>query len=120
MKKKLFFSIAVSLFLLSCNTSQKEQEAEVETIKAEFFYMDNAAVLKGNNFIYGVVIDDMALKLAQKIAPIKNDEFDMVPVVVKGVVAPKPENEEGWDHRVTIKEIIEISSKPSQSDLKIE
>ena len=62
----------------------------------------------------------MASKLAEQVAPVKNDEFDMVEVVVKGVVTPKSEEDDGWDEILTIKEIVSVSDKPSPADIKFE
>ena len=56
----------------------KEKTTENQNLteyKGEFIFTDNAAVLKGSNFIYGVTIDDMAKELANKVAPVKRDEF---------------------------------------------
>ena len=42
----------------------------------------------------------MATELATQVAVHKNDEFDMVPVIIKGIISPKPEGTEGWDEIV--------------------
>ena len=59
-------------------------------------------------------------KLAKQVAPVKNDEFDMVEVVVKGVVNPKPAGDDGWNEILTIKEIVSVSDKPSPADIRFE
>ncbi len=113
--KKVFVLLSAILVLASCKNNEETQE-----ISADFIYLEDAAVLKGSDFIYGVKIDDKARELAERIEAIKLDEFDMVPVVVKGVISKKKENEEGWEEIVTIKEIVSVSDSPSQPDVKLE
>jgi hypothetical protein len=112
MKKVIVFLSITLLLFTSC-----EQGVE---IKADFIYLEDAAVLKGTDFIYGVKIDTKAKELAKRIESIKVDEFDMVPVVVMGVINKKAENEEGWEEVVTIKKIVSVSDNPSQPDVKLE
>lgn len=123
--KKVFIILSAVLVLASCknnteSNNNEESSLETQEIKADFIYLDDAAVLKGTDFIYGVKIDDMAMKLAEQVNPIKKEEFDMVPVVVTGVINKKEENEEGWDEIVTIKEIVSVGNRPSQADVKLE
>ncbi len=113
----IVFSLLVAF--TSCKNNE-ESSAEVQEIKAEFIYLDDAAVLKGSDFIYGVKIDDKAKELAERVNPIKKEEFDMVPVVIKGIINKKEEGEEGWEEIVTIKEIVTVSNRPSQPDVKLE
>jgi hypothetical protein len=117
--KKVFVLLSAILVLGSCKNNE-ESSLEFQEISADFIYLEDAAVLKGSDFIYGVKIDDMAKELAERIEPIKVDEFDMVPVVVKGVINKKEENEEGWEEVFTIKEIVSVSDSPSQPDVKLE
>lgn len=114
MKKVIVLLSAVLILFVSCKNE------EVLEINAEFIYLDDAAVLKGPDFIYGVKIDDMALALAERVKPVKVEEFDMVPVVVKGVITQKPENTEGWDQIFIIKEIVRVGKRPTKPDVKIE
>ncbi len=116
----VLFSAAMFLFTSCKNNETSEENQEVQEIKAEFIYLEDAAVLKGTDFIYGVKIDDMARELAERVEPVKLEEYDMVPVIVKGVVTQKPESEEGWEQVVTIKEIVRVGTRPSQPDVKLE
>ena len=123
MKKVVFLSILLSIVLTSCGDTcvpAEVDEASIVTLEGEFIYMDDAAVLKGDTFIYGVTVDCMTEKLAEEVAPVKGDEFDMVPVVVKGVVNPKDENSDGWDEVATIIEIVSVSDAPSPADIRFE
>ena len=94
--------------------------ANLPTYRGEFYYSEEAAVLKGKDFIYGVKRDSMAEVLARMVEPAKQDEFDMVPVIVDGLLNKKEEGADGWDEILTIKRIVTVSSKAAQPDIKIE
>ncbi|GGX19995.1 hypothetical protein [Aquimarina muelleri] len=113
--KKLFILIVLSLIVISCKSESKSGESDL--IRGEFIFIDDAAVIKGTDFIYGVVINDLTHELAKKIEPLQREEYDMVPVVIKGIVKPNPE--EGWEEIVEIKEIIGVSAPTSELPTKI-
>ena len=118
MKKNLFVLILVVLGFSSCGDDStdviiEEQVQEVEkdslkTIEGEFIFLSDAAVIKGTNFIYGVELDSISRDLAKQVAPLKNDDFDMIPVVVRAQVVPNP-GRKGWNEFVRISEVIEIA-----------
>ena len=132
--KKIFLLLFLSATMISCNNTKKETKKEseekvasvanenVKTYRGEFIYTDDAAVLKGNTFIYGVTIDDKSQELADKVSKIKKDAYDMVPVIVTGEVKPNPkaESEEVWEEVITIKEILYVSDKPAKTQIEIE
>ena len=139
MKKTfLLLLLSLSMVVYSCKNGEEKTETtesdpnlmeqaeeDYQMYTGEYLYMEGeqSAVLMGSNFIYGVVIDDMALELAAQIAEIEKDSLDMVPVVVRGEVMKNPDlKEEGsaWEEVITIKEIIAVSEKPSEADIKIE
>jgi len=128
--KKTVLLILLSIGIFSCkNTEEKQSEnmdtpiATSETIdsyRGDFLYLDDAAVLKGGNFIYGVTLDDMSKELARQVESVKQESYDMVPVLVKGYLKSKPLGAEGWDEILTITEILNVSSVPSKEEIKIE
>ena len=128
--KKMFLLIVLSIGIISCkNTEEKKSDnsdtsiAATESInsyRGDFLYFDDAAVLKGENFIYGVTVDDMSKELAKQVEAVKEEAYDMVPVFVKGYLKNKPLEAEGWDEILTITEIINVSSSPSKDEIKIE
>ncbi|MFT7071630.1 hypothetical protein [Patiriisocius sp. Uisw_017] len=131
--KKIVFSVLSILVLVGCkNETSKTENDSVDTkiaasdsgivvvYRGEFIYTDEAAVLMGKDFIYGVTINDKAKELGEKVAPIKTEENDMVPVVVSGTLIDKPAGKETWDKFITITNIIEVSKTPSKADIKIE
>ena len=110
--------IAVLLIISSCKKNNSEnQNGEVTLIRGEFILIEDAAVIKGNDFIYGVVIDEAALELAEKIKPLQREEYDMVPVVIKGIIKSNPN--QGWGEVVEIKEIVGVSAPTSELPTKI-
>lgn len=126
--KNIFLLLALVITTVSCkNVEDKKDEintteaaVNIKTYKGEFLYLADAAVLKGENFIYGVTIDETMQTLADQVKSVKKDDFDMVPVIVKGSLAKKAEGAEGWDEIITITEIVNVSNTPSEADIKIE
>lgn len=117
MMKKLFGLLILSQLLFSCqNDDRKELQAEPETekvpdsiqlLKGDFVYVADAAVLRGDGFVYGVTLDSMSQVLSNRVAGFKADEFEMVPVTVKAKILPNPK-QEGWEEVIEIREIIEV------------
>ena len=128
--KKIILITLISIVSFSCKkdiaTNQKKESkieldsSEEKVYRGDFIFLEDAAVLKGDKFIYGVTIDDLSKQLADKVKAVKSSDFDMVPVAVKGNVSQKLEGQEGWDEILTITEIVIVGSKPSKTDVKIE
>jgi hypothetical protein len=130
--KKMFLLIVLSIGLVSCKNTEEKQAENVDpsaiidgsvvddNYRGDFLFMDDAAVLKGEDFIYGVTINEMSKELAKRVEAIKEDEFTMVPVFVKGIIKTKPIGADGWDEILTITEILNVSLKPAKEDIKIE
>ena len=91
------------------NTTAKE-----EVIEGEFLYWNNAAVLKTNTELYGIVIDEKMHELDEICKPLKKDEYDMIPVTIKGIVKKNP-LPKSWAELIQIKEIISVS-KPKEKE----
>lgn len=97
-------------------TEELQKNSDGTTVLiGDFIYTNEAAVINGKKFIYGVVLDSMAQELAKRVEPIKKDEYDMVPVVVKGKIKENPAKD-GWDEVVEITKIINISKSKSNSN----
>ncbi|HZW62734.1 MAG TPA: hypothetical protein VFF15_03720 [Flavobacteriaceae bacterium] len=109
MKKVLLF-FTLSLALIAC-----KEEPKGEVLKGEFVYLADAAVLQTETEIYAVVIDEKMHELDNKVKPFKSEDTDMIPVEIRGIISPKPEGEEGWDYRVKITEILNVS-KPNPEE----
>lgn len=87
----------------------------IQTLTGEFIYVSDAAVFRGDSFVYGVTIDSMAQVLADKVQPYKKEDFDMVSVKIKGKIVPNVSNE-GWDENIEIREIIDILEAEKASE----
>ena len=128
--KKIILITFLSIISFSCKEeikTSKEKESKVTLNSAEenlyrgdFIFLKDAAVLKGDNFIYGVSIDELSKQLAERVKEVKVSDFDMVPVAVKGKISQKQEGQEGWDEILTITEIVLVGNSPSKIDVKIE
>jgi hypothetical protein len=133
---KILLLIALSIGIFSCKNVEEDKTKSIDAPivnndsvvsispvdghRGDFLFMEDAAVLKGENFIYGVAINEMSKELAKRVETIKEDEFTMVPVFVKGTVTDKPIGADGWDEILTITEIINVSLIPAKEDIKIE
>lgn len=128
--KKIILITFLSIVSFSCKEeikTSKEKESKVALNSAEenlyrgdFIFLKDAAVLKGDNFIYGVSLDELSKQLAERVKEVKVSDFDMVPVAVKGKISQKQEGQEGWDEILTITEIVLVGNSPSKIDVKIE
>jgi len=120
--KKIVLLLITSVTLVCCKQTSREDNSSTsyQVVEGEFIYLADAAIIKGDSFIYGVAQDDKMHELATIIKPLQRDEYDMVPVIIKGIINPKSTDEEGWDFIVTIKEIVEVKAPTSQATLKID
>ena len=127
--KKINLIIILALAMLACKNEPK-QEVNLEenraksydqndgfiTLRGDFVYYENAAVLQTPKEIYGVVIDDNMHLLEDQVKAYKKEATDMVPVTVRVRKFEKPEGEEGWQYRVEIKEILKVEAPNPDSE----
>ena len=109
--------IKLIAFATSCTQSPKKTDSNPQ-FYGEFLYLADAAVLNTGTEIYGVIIDDKMLELQELCSPIKRDEYDMIPVYVKGMVENKQPDEEGWDKRIKITSIDSLVNPSDNTILK--
>ncbi|MBP2831143.1 hypothetical protein J8281_02990 [Aquimarina sp. U1-2] len=119
--KKLVLLLTISLVAIACKQEKSDTDnVEASLIRGEFIFIDGAAVIMGKDFIYGVRINEATKELAKKVAPLQREEYDMVPVVIKGIIKPNDTNGvEKWKEIVEIKEIIGVSAPTSKLPTKI-
>lgn len=127
--KRAFLILLVSIAFISCKEEKHPQQNQalettdvnlndgLITMRGDFIYYSDAAVLQTQNNIYGVVVDDNMHKLNALVKPYKKEDTDMVPVTVRVRKFPKPTGEEGWDFRVEIKEIIDVHQPTNTNDI---
>ncbi|WP_459210194.1 hypothetical protein [Aquimarina rhabdastrellae] len=117
--KKILLILLVSVITFACKNETKpaSETEEGQVFRGEFIYTDNAAVLKGKDFLYGVQLDAKAKELANKTKPLQREEYDMVPVVIKGILKDNPN--EGWEKIVAITEIVGVSAPTAELVTKV-
>tara|TARA_R110002074_G_scaffold93377_5_gene203931 strand:+ start:2138 stop:2545 length:408 start_codon:yes stop_codon:yes gene_type:complete len=129
--KKINFIIILTLILFACknetkpevnleeNRSKSYDESDgLVTMKGDFVYYDNAAVFQTSNEIYGVVVDENLHLLEKQVKAFKKEATDMVPITVRVRKFEKAEGEEGWQHRVEIKEVLNVEAPdPNNKDV---
>ena len=126
--KKLIVLLCVVATFISCKNDEKKEtetvneELEVSTdesiVTGSFMYFADAAVFQTKSELFGVVENEKLQDLILQAETLKSEASDEVAVVLKVKKSKKPENEEGWDNRIEILEIIKVS-KSNPDDNKI-
>lgn len=122
MKKTLILVFCLLTLVVSCkndtksDTSATPEQSDLQTLKGDFVYYADAAVLQTSSEIYGVVINTKMHELNKQASAFKTEPTDMIPVEVRGIIIPKPENEEGWPLRIDIKEIVNVSKPKAENN----
>ena len=129
--KKILLSLIVLTAVLSCkDDSKKENELTKKnalefnydskngftTLQGNFIYYADAAVLQTKSELYGVIINEKMHELDNQAQAFKNAPEDQVAVTIKAKISKKPADEEGWENRVEIVEIISVSKLPSEAN----
>ncbi|WP_062622824.1 hypothetical protein [Aequorivita aquimaris] len=128
MKKIVLLSMLLAVVFSCKNSEEKNSEVEetttenveVKAYKGDYIDSNGALVLMGTNFIYGVKRNEMSEKLSQQVANVKKNDFDMVGVVVRGNISKNTDTDSEWEEVITITEIMRVSDKPSEADIKFE
>lgn len=132
--KKIILMLTLSIAIFSCknpeekindtdqnNTTEETAKAEnVKSYKGDYIDSNGALVLMGTDFIYGVKRNDVSEQLSKRVASVKQNDYDMVNVVVRGVVSANQDKESEWEEIITINEIVRVSDAPSEADIKFE
>lgn len=132
MKKILLILITITAFMACKNDAKSEPQDEATDVsqqrtekqsdgltllKGEFIYYADAAVLQTHREMYAVIIDDKMHELDNMAKTFKKEATDFVQVEIRGKITPKPENEEGWDYRVEIKEILNVKAAEKSNEV---
>lgn len=133
MKKieSIFFLVIVfSVFAISCKSDKNTEKQitedkekivasdEFTSLKGEFIHVDTAAVLKVNNKLYGVKMDEMAKSVIEKANVMKADDYDVINIDIKAEINPNTEPE-GWEEIVTIKSLENIYKPQVKEETKV-
>ena len=130
--KKLVFLLVLAVTFTNCKNEEKKENTNetveikdgrtakqsdgLTLLKGEFVYYADAAVLQTKNQIYGVVLNEKVVELNKQAEPFKKESTDFVMIEVRGKITPKPKGEEGWENRIDIKEILNISAVKTQAE----
>ena len=80
--------------------------------KGSFIMGGNAAVLKGDRFIFQVKMDSVAIGLRDSLANYTSETKSVIPVEIRGKVITNPEPM-GYSQLIEIKEVIKILAEKS-------
>ncbi len=124
--QKLIVILLIATLFIGCKKDTKSPSSVVESeevnsdreISGSFFYFEDSAVLQTNRELFGVIINEKSQELIKRTKPLKDAPTDEVAVTLKVKVTKKPEHEEGWENRVEIIDIINVS-KVDQKDSDI-
>ena len=130
LRNSLVILMCLALFISCKNETKQEVNLEENraksfdqndgfiTLKGDFVYFADAAVLQTSTEIYGVVIDKNMHKLDAQTKAFKKEATDMVPVTVRVRKFEKNKDEEGWQYKVEIKEILKVEAPdPNKEDV---
>lgn len=121
MNKTLWILLFV-LIITGCNQGQNKDENKSDDLQkkvkkesdnwqrvsGDFITVDTAAVIKSRSQIYGVVLDSMGQVLNKRSKEIQKEEYEMIPVIIKGeIINNDVENQ--WEKLIEVKKIIRVS-----------
>ena len=105
MKKHIF--LALFIFSFGC----KSNSEKLATIKGNYIFFDDAAVLQTKDEIYGVFMNTKALELNEKAKALNAKPSEIIYVELKGKISTKKDENIMWEKKFDIKEIISVSPK---------
>ena len=125
--KQSVLILLIALAFVGCKEEKKEtevveQSSEITQMTGNFMYYEDAAVFQTRSELYGVVENQLMEDLVLQSQPLKTEPTDEVLATLKVKVSKKPENQEGWENRIEIFEIIKVSkiNPENQSLIKLE
>lgn len=129
--KKILLSLFVITAFLSCKSDSKNENQltndevleinkdskdGITTLQGNFVYYADGAVLQTKSELYGVIINEKMHELDNQAQPFKDEPTDLVGVTIKVKISKKTADEEGWENRVEIIEILNVSKLPSEAN----
>ncbi|QED38333.1 hypothetical protein FK178_11675 [Antarcticibacterium arcticum] len=123
--KRFIFIFIVAFLISGCendggNTPEPQKiltsQDSILSYKGSFIMAGNAAVLKGDKFIFKVKMDSVALILKDSMGNYETKNQSVIPVEIKGKVIDNPEPM-GYSHLIEIKEIIKILAERRENNL---
>ncbi|WP_299333234.1 hypothetical protein [uncultured Psychroserpens sp.] len=139
--KNLSILLVVFAVIFSCKSDQKTTKEEVEVstdtliaepgktlkqsdgliaIHGNYLYdaTQNAAVLQTPTLMYGIVVNDKVEELNTLVEEHKSEPYEMVPVTIRGRIFKNEANDQEWENKIEIKEILKVSKPdPEENDV---
>ncbi|WBL22533.1 MULTISPECIES: hypothetical protein [unclassified Zunongwangia] len=125
--KKILCIFLLALICIGCeeepeSTVEKSTVIETEqdtvpTLIGNFIYADEAALFRGEDFIYNVEIDSLSRSLAHQLKAYKTDDFEMIPVKVRGKIKQSP-GQTGIRKNLELREIIAVLADSTKNNSK--
>lgn len=128
--KQFIAILLIAAVFTSCKNDPKKESIDenesstttvgdktVSEMTGNFVYYDDAAVFQTKDELYGVLTNDKLEDLILQSETLKTEPTDEVMVTLKVKKSEKPENEEGWENRIEILEIVKVSkADPKDND----
>jgi hypothetical protein len=131
--KRIALIAVFMITIFSCKTDKK-QEVDIKTnqaksynaddgyitMKGDFIYdaTQNAGILQtSNNEIYGIVIDDIAMRLNEKVKPFKTNKYTSVPVTIRVKRIENTTKNSAWKYNVEVKDILKVEAPNKEQDI---
>ncbi|MCJ7758426.1 MAG: hypothetical protein MUP24_09800 [Gillisia sp.] len=117
--KKLIFIIVILTLGVACDNepemkpeikAEATEKDSIQNYQGNFISVGSDAVLKGENFVYQVKMDSMAMLLKESLKKYQLDDINIVPVEVKGKVIDN-KLRKGYSQVIEIREIVEIFAR---------
>jgi urease accessory protein UreE len=112
MKQIIALILAVSV--LSCKNTNSES---LTTLKGDYIFFDDAAVLQSDNQIYGVFLNAKSKELNKRAAAFKTNNTDMIKVELTGIVSTKKDSVILWENKLEIIDIIAVSTAKNKKTI---
>ncbi|MEO6346868.1 MAG: hypothetical protein ABIO60_03070, partial [Aquaticitalea sp.] len=127
--KKLIAIFLIGTLFTNCKNDPKKETVEesdlptttemtnaISEMRGNFVYYEDAAVFQTNTELYGVLMNEKLEDLILQSETLKNEPTDEVTVTLKAKKSKKQANEEGWENRIEILEIVKVSKADPQDN----
>ena len=113
---KLFKMKKIVLYLLIVlSFACKKRTEDFTVMEGNYIFFDDAAVLQTSNEIYGVLLNNKAFELNEKLKELDLEQSDEIITKLKGIISTEKHEKILWEKKIEIIEIIEISTKKQRN-----
>ena len=124
--KRIVFILILALVSWGCENDEGKavepqkvltEQDSIFTYRGSFIMAGNAAVLKGDKFIFQVKMDSVARALKDTVASYKTNNQPVIPVEIEGKVINNPESI-GYSQLIEIKKVVNILTEKETNNNK--